>query len=116
MTFTQLPRERANGLINHGPTVLITSKYQDKANIMTAAWCMPVSHNPPMVAVAIWLTRFSHKLIVQKTNNGRTLGTLLTSLTYSFIWLADGVGPPQPYDHSTKRQNLQKDLGSGLHS
>lgn len=87
MTFTQLPRERANGLINHGPTVLITSKYQDKANIMTAAWCMPVSHNPPMVAVAIWLTRFSHKLIVQKTNNGRTLGTLLTSLTYSFILL-----------------------------
>lgn len=65
MTFTQLSLERAHGLINHGPTVLITSKYQDKVNIMTAAWCMPVSHNPPMMAVAIGFTRFSHKLIVQ---------------------------------------------------
>ena len=30
MTFTELPVERANQLINHGPTVLVTSKYQEK--------------------------------------------------------------------------------------
>ncbi|MCK4603672.1 MAG: flavin reductase, partial [Deltaproteobacteria bacterium] len=53
MAFAELPVERANRLINHGPTVLVTSKYQEKANIMTAAWCMPTSHNPPMVAVSI---------------------------------------------------------------
>jgi flavin reductase (DIM6/NTAB) family NADH-FMN oxidoreductase RutF len=65
MTFTELPVERANQLINHGPTVLVTSKYQEKANIMTAAWCMPASHKPPMVAVSIGLKRFSHELILQ---------------------------------------------------
>jgi len=32
---------------------------------MTAAWCMPVSHKPPMVAVSIGLKRFSHELILQ---------------------------------------------------
>ena len=66
MTFEALPVERANRLINHGPTVLVTSKYQEKSNIMTAAWCMPVSHDPPMVAVCIGVTRFSHELILQR--------------------------------------------------
>ena len=42
MTFAQLPVERANGLINHGPTVLVTSKYQEKANIMFRA-CFKVT-------------------------------------------------------------------------
>lgn len=65
MAFAELPVERANRLINHGPTVLVTSKYQEKANIMTAAWCMPTSHNPPMVAVSIGVTRFSHELILK---------------------------------------------------
>ncbi len=65
MTFAELPLERVNRLINHGPTILVTSKYQEKANIMTAAWCMPVSHKPPMVAVSIGLKRFSHELILQ---------------------------------------------------
>jgi flavin reductase (DIM6/NTAB) family NADH-FMN oxidoreductase RutF len=65
MTFTELSVERANRLINHGPTVLVTSKHQEKSNIMTAAWCMPVSHKPPMVAVSIGPTRFSHELILQ---------------------------------------------------
>jgi flavin reductase (DIM6/NTAB) family NADH-FMN oxidoreductase RutF len=65
MPFTKLPIERANRLINHGPTILVTSKFQNKANIMTAAWCMPVSHKPPMVAVAVGKSRFSHELILE---------------------------------------------------
>jgi len=32
---------------------------------MTAAWCMPASHKPPMVAVSIGLKRFSHELILK---------------------------------------------------
>lgn len=65
MPFTQLPIEKANRLINHGPTILVTSKFQNKANIMTAAWCMPVSHRPPMVAVAVGKSRFSNALILE---------------------------------------------------
>lgn len=70
MKFTELSIERANRLINHGPTVLVTSKYQEKTNIMTAAWCMPASHKPPMVAVSIGLTRFSHELILKAREFG----------------------------------------------
>ncbi len=65
MSFIQLPLECANRLINHGPTILVTSRFKDEANIMTAAWCMPVSHKPPMLAVAIGSKRHTHDLIVQ---------------------------------------------------
>lgn len=64
MTFSELPIGRANRLINHGPAVLISCRHGDKENIMTAAWAMPASHTPPMVAVAIGPTRCSHDLII----------------------------------------------------
>ena len=64
MSFVALPIERANRLINHGPTVLVTSGSGDTANAMTAAWCMPASHSPPMLAVAIGPSRHTHELIM----------------------------------------------------
>ena len=64
MPFKELPIERANRLINHGPTILVTSGAGEQANIMTAAWCMPASHRPPMLAVAIGPTRHTHELIM----------------------------------------------------
>lgn len=63
MAFKEIPVNRANRLINHGPTVLITSAWKDKINVMTAAWQMPVSFQPLLVAVAIGQTRFTHELI-----------------------------------------------------
>lgn len=65
MSFKNIPITNANRLINHGPTVLITSKLGEKLNIMTAAWQMPVSFKPMLVAVAIGHERFSHKLILE---------------------------------------------------
>ncbi len=54
---------RANRLINMGPVILITSQYKDKSNIFTAAWNMPVSHKPPIVAIASQKNNFSSELI-----------------------------------------------------
>ncbi|MCM8783894.1 MAG: flavin reductase family protein [Candidatus Omnitrophica bacterium] len=59
----EIPLKRANRLINHGPVVLVTSKYKDKTNIVTLAWTTPVSHNPPLVAICIHQNHFSHGLI-----------------------------------------------------
>lgn len=36
-----------------------------KANIITLAWSMPLSHNPPLVGVSIAPERYSHRLIEQ---------------------------------------------------
>ncbi|MEM2872578.1 MAG: flavin reductase family protein [Nitrososphaerales archaeon] len=46
------------------PIVLITCiDSSGKPNIMPAAWAMPASFDPPMVAIGIALTRYSHELI-----------------------------------------------------
>ena len=54
---------KANRLINHGPTILITSQGEGRPNVMTAAWQTPVSKDPPLVAVSIAPGRYSHQLI-----------------------------------------------------
>ncbi|MFC2045111.1 flavin reductase family protein [Chloroflexota bacterium] len=43
--------------------VIITARYNDKENAMTAAWHMPVSDKPPMYAVSIAPRRFTYQLI-----------------------------------------------------
>jgi hypothetical protein len=43
----------ANRLINHGPTVLVSSQHEGRRNVMAAAWSMPVEFTPPRVAVVI---------------------------------------------------------------
>jgi flavin reductase (DIM6/NTAB) family NADH-FMN oxidoreductase RutF len=55
--------EKANRLINHGPTVLVSCQSDGKPNVMTAAWQTPVSKRPPLVAVSIAPQRYTHQLI-----------------------------------------------------
>lgn len=50
-------------LLNPGPLVLISSKYQGKSNIVTAAWTSPVSHSPPLISVSLSTKKLSHILI-----------------------------------------------------
>jgi flavin reductase (DIM6/NTAB) family NADH-FMN oxidoreductase RutF len=59
----EIPLSKANRLINHGPTVLITSQSGGKPNVMTAAWQTPVSKDPPLVVVSIAPGRYTHQLI-----------------------------------------------------
>ncbi|MBD3348349.1 MAG: flavin reductase [Candidatus Eisenbacteria bacterium] len=50
-------------LVNHGPTVLASCRHEGVRNIITLAWCMPVSIDPPMLAISVAPARFSHHLI-----------------------------------------------------
>ena len=45
--------EHASRLVNHGPTVLVTSAHEGERNVMAAAWSMPVEFTPPRIAVVI---------------------------------------------------------------
>ena len=51
----RLPVELAKAyrLLNHGPTVLVTSALGSATNVMAAAWSMPLDFSPPKVAVVI---------------------------------------------------------------
>lgn len=43
----------ASRLVNHGPTVLISTVHGGRRNVMAAAWSMPVEFTPPRIAVVI---------------------------------------------------------------
>jgi flavin reductase (DIM6/NTAB) family NADH-FMN oxidoreductase RutF len=45
------------------PAVIITSKYKDKTNAFTVAWCGNVCTNPPMVSISIRKSRYSYEMI-----------------------------------------------------
>lgn len=45
--------EHASRLVNHGPTMLVSSECAGQRNVMAAAWSMPVEFTPPRIAVVI---------------------------------------------------------------
>ncbi|MFC1624734.1 flavin reductase family protein [Candidatus Omnitrophota bacterium] len=59
----EISKDRANRLINSGQVVLASCAYKDKTNIITLAWCMPLSHKPPLLAISVGKARFSSELI-----------------------------------------------------
>jgi flavin reductase (DIM6/NTAB) family NADH-FMN oxidoreductase RutF len=54
---------KAYRLMNHGPTVIVTSRHGGRSNIMSAAWSMPLDFDPPKVAVVIDKNTFTRGLI-----------------------------------------------------
>ena len=53
----------ASRLINHGPTVFVTSAAAGRRNVMAAAWSMPVEFTPPRIAVVIDKHTWTRELI-----------------------------------------------------
>ncbi len=51
-------------LVNHGPTVLVTSAHGGRRNVMAAAWSMPVEFTPPRIAVVIDKSTYTRELVL----------------------------------------------------
>ncbi|QDQ27148.1 flavin reductase family protein [Chitinimonas arctica] len=45
--------KKAYRLLNHGPTVLVSSAHGERRNVMAAAWSMPLDFDPPKITVVI---------------------------------------------------------------
>ncbi|MFC7517385.1 flavin reductase family protein [Herbaspirillum sp. GCM10030257] len=54
---------KAYRLLNHGPTVLVSSAYDGTVNVMAAAWSMPLDFSPPKVAVVIDRNTWTRRLV-----------------------------------------------------
>ncbi|TFV90218.1 flavin reductase family protein [Oxalobacteraceae bacterium OM1] len=54
---------KAYRLLNHGPTVLVTSTHAGRSNVMAAAWSMPLDFSPPKVAVVIDRNTYTRQLV-----------------------------------------------------
>jgi flavin reductase (DIM6/NTAB) family NADH-FMN oxidoreductase RutF len=56
--------DQAYRLLNHGPTVLVSSAHGDQRNVMAAAWNMPLDFKPPKVAIVIDKNTYMRELIL----------------------------------------------------
>lgn len=54
---------KAYRLLNHGPTVLVSTQHDNQRNIMAAAWNMPLDFDPPKIAIVIDKNTFTRELI-----------------------------------------------------
>jgi flavin reductase (DIM6/NTAB) family NADH-FMN oxidoreductase RutF len=55
--------KKAYRLLNHGPTVLVTSAHGERRNVMAAAWSMPLDFDPPKVTVVIDKSTYTRELV-----------------------------------------------------
>ncbi|MES2939533.1 MAG: flavin reductase family protein [Pseudomonadota bacterium] len=82
--FQPVALEHASRLINHGPTVLVTSAHGGRRNVMAAAWSMPVEFTPPRIAVVIDKHTFTRELAAAGGGFGVCIpGMALAGLTYA---------------------------------
>jgi flavin reductase (DIM6/NTAB) family NADH-FMN oxidoreductase RutF len=54
---------KAYRLLNHGPTILVTSSHAGTQNIMAAAWNVPLDFDPPKIIVVIDKNTYTRELI-----------------------------------------------------
>jgi len=82
--FRPVRLEHASRLLNHGPTVLVTSAHGGRRNVMAAAWSMPVEFTPPRIAVVIDKRTYTRELVVGSGRFGLCVpGAMLVDLTYA---------------------------------
>ncbi|HYN54469.1 MAG TPA: flavin reductase family protein [Methylotenera sp.] len=58
-----IPLDKAYRLLNHGPTVLVTTAHGNQRNVMAAAWNMPLDFDPPKIAIVIDKKTFTRELV-----------------------------------------------------
>ncbi len=60
---TLIELNKAYRLLNHGPTVLVSTQHNNQCNVMAAAWNMPLDFDPPKIAIVIDKKTYSRELI-----------------------------------------------------
>ncbi len=58
-----VPLPKSYLLLNHGPTVLVSSAHGGQRNLMAAAWNMALDFDPPKVAVVIDKATLTRELV-----------------------------------------------------
>lgn len=82
--FRPVALEHASRLLNHGPTVMVTSRDGAQRNIMSAAWSMPVEFRPPRIAIVIDKHTHTRSLIARSGHFGVLLPTAaIADLVYT---------------------------------
>lgn len=84
--FRPVELKHTSRLLNHGPTVLITSRDDSigRRNVMAAAWSMPVEFEPPRMAIVVDKSAWSRELIERSGTFGIVIpGVAAANWTYA---------------------------------
>lgn len=65
MTILPVEAEKAYRLLNHGPTVMVSAKYNDVANVMSASWVCALDLLPAKVTAVLSKQSYTRELIEQ---------------------------------------------------
>ncbi|SQI92084.1 putative enzyme [Klebsiella oxytoca] len=84
--FRHVELQYASRLLNHGPTILITSydAHTQRRNVMAAAWSMPVEFAPPRLAIVVDKSAWTREIIERNGTFGIVVpGVEAASWTYA---------------------------------
>lgn len=86
----------ASRLVNHGPTVLVSTVHEGRRNLMAAAWSMPVEFTPPRIAVVIDKRTYTCEQIAATGTLALCIpGRSLANLTFT-VGTTSGRDLPRP--------------------
>jgi len=81
----EIPLTKAHRLLAPRPVCLVTARYKGRVNAMPAAWVGPISLEPPLLALAIHPSHYTHDLLARGEEcvlclPGRPLAELVVKL------------------------------------
>ena len=59
----EVPLTQAHRLLSPHPVCLLTARYKGRVNVMSIAWVCPVSLEPPLVAMAVHPSCYTHDML-----------------------------------------------------
>ncbi len=104
----------ASRLLNHGPTVLVSTLADGRRNLMAAAWSMPVEFTPPRIAVVIDKSTYTREQVAKTGMLALNLPCrALADLTYT-VGSVSGRDDPLPAEDKFDRYGIASFAGPAL--
>ena len=61
----EVPLKIAHRLINHGPVALLSTFYNNRPNVQTLAWLMPIDYGHPKVAFVVGSDNYTYECLIK---------------------------------------------------
>ncbi len=104
----------ASRLLNHGPTVLVSTLADGRRNLMAAAWSMPVEFTPPRIAVVVDKNTYTREQVAKTGMLALNLPCrALADLTYT-VGSVSGRDDPMPAEDKFDRYGIASFTGPAL--
>ncbi len=104
----------ASRLLNHGPTVIVSTVHEGRRNLMAAAWSMPVEFTPPRVALVVDKATYTRYQITHSTMLALNIPCrALADLTFT-VGSVSGRGDPMPGEDKFARYGISSFTGPVL--